>query len=111
MQGSCLRLVPLTQLAPSPLQSFFERWWRQQDEDTRALVTRLVQDGQVCSWKRGRSTARVACLCALGEVESCCIIAVAALVKDCCFTSFLHSWSLSTAGTCSTTRRRRTMWA
>lgn len=27
--------------------SFFERWWRQQDEDTRALVTRLVQDGQL----------------------------------------------------------------
>jgi alpha-mannosidase len=27
--------------------SFFERWWGQQDEDTRALVTRLVQDGQL----------------------------------------------------------------
>lgn len=32
---------------PALLQAFFERWWRQQDDETRALVTRLVQDGQV----------------------------------------------------------------
>lgn len=30
-----------------PPQSFFMRWWAQQDEDMHALVTQLVQDGQV----------------------------------------------------------------
>ena len=27
--------------------SFFMRWWAQQDDSTRALVTQLVEDGQV----------------------------------------------------------------
>lgn len=31
------------------MQGFFMRWWAQQDEDTRALVTQLVEDGQVRS--------------------------------------------------------------
>lgn len=117
MRGSCLRLMPLTELAPSPLQSFFERWWRQQDEDTRALVTRLVQDGQVCSWGR-KQTAESCHVSHAAEVESCqfgwplhsrCGCARQGL-ND-CFTRSLHSWSLSTAGTCSMMRRQRIMWA
>lgn len=32
---------------PTEMQSFFGIWWRQQDADTRALVNKLVQDGQV----------------------------------------------------------------
>jgi hypothetical protein len=30
-----------------PPQSFFMRWWAQQDEGMRALVTQLVDSGQV----------------------------------------------------------------
>lgn len=44
---TCTLHLPCSHILFPLLQSFFERWWRQQDEDTRALVTRLVQDGQV----------------------------------------------------------------
>lgn len=27
--------------------SFFTRWWKQQDDNTRALVTRLIEEGQL----------------------------------------------------------------
>ena len=47
------------------LQSFFTRWWQQQDEDTRALVTQLVESGQVGGCRRSTRTA------AAGSSASC----------------------------------------
>jgi hypothetical protein len=40
------------------LQSFFARWWQQQDEDTRALVTQLVESGQVGGCRQEEHTRR-----------------------------------------------------
>lgn len=69
LQRSSLLLLPAVHLAqgaahpiahsapPSPpctppaAQSFFERWWRQQDDETRGLVTQLVQEGRVRGWE------------------------------------------------------------
>lgn len=29
-------------------QGFFQRWWKEQNENTKALVHKLVENGQVC---------------------------------------------------------------
>ena len=50
-------------LAPHPrTQSFFTRWWRQQDEEMRDAVKELVKRGQVCvRWCQGEARRLTVC--------------------------------------------------
>lgn len=57
------RSLPPVPPPPPAAQSFFERWWRRQGADTRALVTRLVADGQASGGGLGAYLFR--CLSAL----------------------------------------------